>query len=175
MAFLDEVGLAHLWQKIKGPLYAPTSVALQTIYQPGALYISTTSTNPETLFGFGKWERIQDVFLLAAGEKFQAGTTGGEETHELTVDEMPQHSHTATLSSSGKHTHTIGTDTDVTYNASGKCCSVHKAEEGADQFNGRTSENGEHTHDVTIENTGSSKAHNNMPPYLAVYVWYRKE
>lgn len=58
----------------------------------GSIYTSTKSTNPHELFG-GTWESIQDTFLLCAGPKHAAGTSGGEETHTLTVDEMPSHAH----------------------------------------------------------------------------------
>ena len=36
-----------------------------------------------------------------------------------------------------------------------------------------TDSGGSHSHTVTINNTGGDGAHNNMPPYLAVYVWER--
>lgn len=58
----------------------------------GSLYTSSKSTDPHELFG-GKWKPIQDTFLWCAGPKHAAGTTGGAETHTLTIDEMPAHSH----------------------------------------------------------------------------------
>lgn len=61
-------------------------------YPVGSLYTSSKSTDPHELFG-GTWEPIQDTFLWCAGPKHAAGTTGGAETHTLTIDEMPAHSH----------------------------------------------------------------------------------
>ena len=58
----------------------------------GSIYTSTKPTDPGKLFG-GTWEPIQDTFLWCAGPKHAAGTTGGAETHTLTIDEMPAHSH----------------------------------------------------------------------------------
>lgn len=62
-------------------------------YPVGSLYTSSKSTDPHELFG-GKWKPIQDTFLWCAGPKHAAGTTGGAETHTLTIEEMPAHSHT---------------------------------------------------------------------------------
>jgi hypothetical protein len=150
-----------------------TKAILQAVYPVGSLYMSANATDPAVLFDFGTWERVKDTFLLAAGDSYAAGSTGGEATHKLTVEELPAHSHAASMTEAGDHTHTIGTDTDATYSSSGKCCSVHKAETGAQQFNGRTSTNGAHTHGITVSDTGGNAAHNNMPPYLAVYVFKR--
>lgn len=58
----------------------------------GAVYLSTSATDPATLFG-GTWARIQDRFLLCAGSTYAAGSTGGEAKHTLTVAEMPYHTH----------------------------------------------------------------------------------
>lgn len=65
---------------------------IDSIYPVGSIYMSVNSTNPQTLFG-GTWQRIQGRFLFAADSKHAAGSTGGEETHQLTVDEMPSHTH----------------------------------------------------------------------------------
>ena len=148
---------------------------LKAVYPVGAIYISTASTSPKTLFGFGTWTRIKDTFLLSAGDTYSAGDTGGEAEHTLTTDEMPSHKHTVTAAEAGEHTHTIGNDQDVAYNSSGKCRSVHKAATGASYYDGSTGENGAHTHTMTVKNTGGGSAHNNMPPYLAVYMWQRTE
>lgn len=61
-------------------------------YPVGSVYTSSKPTSPAELFG-GTWEPIQDTFLWCAGPKHAAGTTGGEETHTLTVDEVPSHAH----------------------------------------------------------------------------------
>lgn len=50
------------------------------VYPIGSIYMSINNTNPGLVFG-GTWERIQDTFLLAAGNTYQNGTTGGEASH----------------------------------------------------------------------------------------------
>lgn len=114
-------------------------------YPIGTIYISINSTNPSTLFG-GTWEQIKDRFLLACGSTYKNGTTGGEATHKLTINEMPEHNHTENYVG-------VGWKQD---GASGNYC-VSSALE---------------PYRVT-GNTGGSQAHNNMPPYLAVYMWKR--
>lgn len=54
----------------------------------GSIYQSENSTSPATLFG-GTWQRINDVFLLAAGNDYEAGDTGGSANNMLTVDNLP--------------------------------------------------------------------------------------
>ena len=65
---------------------------VQSLYPIGALYMSTNSTDPSSIFKFGTWERIEDCFLLAAGSQYSPGSSGGEATHTLTEDEIPSHS-----------------------------------------------------------------------------------
>ena len=117
------------------------------IYPVGSIYISTVSTSPSALFG-GTWEQIKDTFLLAAGTTYTAGTTGGEAEHTLTVDEMPNHQHLlATDINQSEHTE----NSDIFSYAGWKT-----------QYN----------YSATAF-SGGNQPHNNMPPYLAVYVWKR--
>ena len=173
------------------------SSVLDNIYPVGSIYISVNSTNPGALFG-GTWEQIQEKFLLSAGDTHTAGTTGGEFTHTLTTAEMPVHNHTASSDSTGAHTHTRGTM--EIYGAWNRFWSEYDGTAGAVQvtreevgwlghdvanvhgnadfyasrdWSGATSENGAHTHTITVNNNGSGSAHNNTPPYLAVYMWKR--
>ena len=118
---------------------------INIVYPVGSIYISVNSTSPASLFG-GTWEQIKDRFLLAAGDTYKAGATGGEATHTLTVDEMPTHSHLTGISHSDTGSYVSGMQSAV----------VHFDYDG-----GPTS------------NTGGNQPHNNMPPYLAVYVWKR--
>lgn len=49
---------------------------LDAMWPVGSIYMSTKSTNPGTFLG-GTWSRIQDRFLVCAGSKWAAGSTGG--------------------------------------------------------------------------------------------------
>lgn len=119
------------------------------IYPVGSIYMSTDSTDPSLLFG-GTWEQIKDTFLLAAGTTYAAGSTGGEATHTLTVDEMPSHGHSLQY-----------------YNSSGALSFGYNfGNKGALSGSDEQSSSG-------IAKAGGGQAHNNMPPYLAVYVWKR--
>ena len=119
----------------------------QTIYPVGAIYMSVSSTSPATLFG-GSWTQLKDRFLLAVGDTYKsAGLIGGEADHTLTVAEMPSHRHGA---SEGQF-------------------HVYTGSNGADTVSGGTNFK-------SIQYTayvGDGGAHNNMPPYLAVYMWKR--
>lgn len=154
---------------------------IKKIYPVGSIYISTVSTNPSTLFGFGTWVQIKDTFLLAAGTAYTAGSTGGSATHTLTVNEIPSHTHkftgtSATTTSSGNHTHS------VTFTTTAGASNMLGAFGGSDgnsigNTSTTTTSNGSHTHGFTAQgsnsNTGAGQAHNNMPPYLTVYMWKR--
>lgn len=119
-------------------------------YPVGSIYMSVNNVNPSEFFG-GTWEQIKDRFLLACGTTYSNGVTGGEATHKLTVNEMPSHNH--------------GIDTSI--NAS----SWNGSNNSLGRLNGGTVEYKAGA--PWIYNTGGSQAHNNMPPYLAVYVWKR--
>ena len=121
------------------------------LYPVGAVYISANSTSPANLFG-GEWQILNDIFLLAAGSYANAGTFGGEATHTLTVNEMPSHTHAIYRNT--------GTDDN---NFSGHIANRVAANDTSD----------ENKQTVTSDATGGGGAHNNMPPYLAVYMWKR--
>lgn len=129
-------------------MYAPKNI-LEVAYPVGAIYLSVNNTNPSSLFGFGTWERIEDRFLLGASSAYVAGTTGGETSHILTVDEMPSHSHTFLRHQFDRNDGDNGTDV---YGANNKTLPQVNA---------------------TTDAAGGGQAHNNMPPYLVVYMWKR--
>lgn len=130
------------------------STFIDAIYPVGSIYMSVNNTSPANLFG-GTWTPIKDTFLLAAGSKYAAGSTGGEATHTLTTSEIPSHSHSKNAQTSGNEASGYG----LMYG-------------GNQGFGNRVfvtgSQNGQNT-----GSTGSGKAHNNMPPYLTVYMWKR--
>ena len=128
-------------------------ISFSQVYPVGSIYVSVNSTNPGTMFG-GTWQRIEDRFLLASGSNYENGTTGGEATVTLTEDQIPSHTHRYDLSYGSVAT---------SANSNGKIAAG--AQNNAWQYYSSS-----HT---SIKNTGGSQAHNNMPPYLAVYVWKR--
>lgn len=87
---------------------------------------------------------LTDRFIVQAGGEYSLGKTGGEKTHKLTVREMPSHSHEVTAYVSGSN--------------------------GYDKF-GIISDR-----DVTtpktytpLSDTGGNIAHENRPPFFALY------
>lgn len=122
-------------------------ISLEDVYPVGAIYMSAAATNPGTLFGFGTWEQIKDRFLLAAGDAYAAGATGGAAEIALTVNEMPEHNHGLHFSGA------VGPYASPVYG------------DGSSQEWGYSPN--------TVSNSGGGQPHNNMPPYLAVYVWKR--
>lgn len=63
-------------------------------------WVSPDPTSPAELFG-GTWERIKDRFVLAAGDSYKTGATGGEAEHELTLTELPERTVIAVKNESG--------------------------------------------------------------------------
>lgn len=98
-------------------LYGQLQDTASKLYPVGSVYISFNSADPSTLFG-GTWQRLKDTFLLANGDTYAAGSTGGSATKTISVSNMPahnhsvnasgNHSHTATTSTAGNHSHTRG-------------------------------------------------------------------
>jgi len=152
------------------------------IYPVGSIYMSVNSTSPATLFG-GKWERIQDRFLLAAGSTYAAGSMDGEATHTLTEAELPVHTHTFATDSAGAHTHSLNRvlgnsggnwtgDTAGDLSGSGRKFGYIDSNYGVKTVT-NTGSGGAHTHSGTTNGAGGTQPHNNMPPYLAIYMWKR--
>lgn len=73
------------------PVYG--KALLDYVHPVGSYYLSDNTTSPAELFG-GTWEKLSEgTFLMSAGTSYPVGSTGGEATHVLSVDEMPSHSH----------------------------------------------------------------------------------
>lgn len=130
--------------------FQETSVTslIDLVYPVGAVYISMNQTSPQTLFG-GTWTQIQGRFLIGAGTAYPAGSTGGEATHTLTASEIPDHTH------SFKYT---GQSVTTGVNA------IRLYQAASNQYNAYSG--------GQSSNCGG-QAHNNLPPYMAVYMWTR--
>ena len=71
---------------------------LDIVYPVGSIYQSMSATSPADSVG-GTWTKIK-TFLYGADS---AHHTGGEATHTLTIDEMPNHTHDMYYSLSGSN------------------------------------------------------------------------
>jgi len=120
------------------------------LYPVGSIYTNAAvSTNPATLLGFGTWEAYAEgrvpVGKASSGTFNTLNATGGAETHTLSIAEMPAHTHS---SHDSNHTRTP----DSTDNTS-------------DEYGAYASSN--------TGSTGGGNAHNNLQPYIVVYMWKR--
>lgn len=124
----------------------------------GAVFLAVVSTSPATLLGFGTWSQIAGGRVLVGqtggDTDFDAAEeTGGEKTHVLTSSEMPSHSHVQQLPGSQTGNFASGTRDTSAGGTGGSSTSVADV--------------------LSTQTTGSGGAHNNMPPYLVVYIWKR--
>lgn len=126
-SMLEPIGTVFQWKPVTGSNVDLSTAAAVAAYK-----------------GFGTWEQVGGRFLIGADGTYAPGTTGGEATHTLTVDEMPSHTHNVLQGTAGT--------------SGASCLTV------------TTSDNRSY---ATSVSTGGGQAHNNMPPWLAVYTWIR--
>lgn len=140
----------------------------------GSIYINATdSTNPNTLLGFGTWVAFGAGRVLVGIDGSQsefdsAGETGGAKTHTLTAGEMPSHTHNGVTDVNGWHSHGMryaGT--------SGGGYGLRDAHNAVSSGYLSTDGAGNHQHSFTTDASGSGGAHNNLQPYIVVYMWRR--
>lgn len=121
----------------------------------GSLYFNADDpTNPEDLLGYGEWEEYAKgrvpVGIDSTQTEFDtAGETGGAKTHTLTVDQIPSHNHEQFVTANSG-----GTGVRRDYNQDGS---------GYQQY----------TQGINTGNRGGGQAHNNLQPYIVVYIWRR--
>ena len=114
------------------------------------IFSKTLSTMEKVIevYGGAEWIAIEGRFLLGTSSNYNINTTGGEATHRLTISEMPSHYHAQK----------------VTANAGSGAIRTDYKNEGESRVV---------DHGVSTSATGGGQAHNNMPPYVSVYIWVR--
>ena len=133
---------------------------LSKVYPIGSIYISVNNVNPGNLFG-GTWASFgEGRVLIGAGTgtdvngkqmTFTAGATGGEYSHQLTVNEMPSHNHSP--SSTGK--------VQIANLGGGSYVVADLSQKGNTNWAYKTA------------STGGNQAHSLMGPYIVGYMWRR--
>jgi len=132
---------------------AVNAIDLTVLYPVGSIYTNaSSSTNPATLLGFGTWSAFGAGRVLVGIDSSDsdfdtAEETGGAKTHTLTIDEMPSHTHDVT-----------GHQTDVN---------------GSSVIRLAETQSGEYVVEDAANATGGGEAHNNLQPYITVYMWKR--
>lgn len=125
-------------------------------YMVGDILTTTNNIDPSARYKGTTWQKIEEeTFLMSASETYPVKTTGGENEHTLTVDEMPSHNHTISNNGNAKFPITIN------------------AETGGTGYNINYSYGTKSEPRLIADNKGGSKAHNNMPKFYAVYFWLR--
>lgn len=145
-------------------VYVKGKALWELIYPVGSLYLSAVDTDPGVLFG-GTWERIRDRFLLAAGSTYAAGSSGGEATHTLTENELPAHAHDPA--------NEAGYYGFITNSQKAFAVGDMGVQSGSGRYYPYAPAAFDISRNTKTGSVGGGKAHNNMPPYLAVYVWQR--
>ena len=130
-----------------------TPLDIYNLYPVGSIYISVINTNPSTYFG-GTWEAFGAGRCLVGVDALQTEfntvlKTGGEKMHKLVISEMPSHNHPMGVLWGQKTGY-------------GRVTGGNPST-GADRANIQGS-------DVS---TGGNQAHNNLQPYITVYMWRR--
>jgi hypothetical protein len=133
-----EIGLdAEFLGKITGTIF-------DAILPVGSMVLRYDHIDPGTLYPGTTWARVYGAFPWFTDANGAIGTTGGERTVTLTVDQIPSHSHGSVYSQ-----HAAGTKSQAWYTASGTALAYGAVA------------------------TGGGAAHNNMPPYIQVSAWRR--
>lgn len=125
-------------------------------YNVGDIYITTLNTNPQDIWQNTTWEKVKDRFLLSSGDTYTLGATGGEAAHTLTIDELAKHEH---VGAGSPAVAPQGVNFDIWHGI----------------FTDNTGGNGGRYYPVAVADAGGNQPHNNMPPYLCVNMWIRKE
>lgn len=148
----------------------------------GSIWETTTTDDPNTLWAGTTWVKMDAGRVLvsagtaATGTVYTAGATGGEESHTLSIDEMPSHGHGASAESQGQHTHSLTYTKNDSPAYHGAGSNVGHLGGNGEHWNWsdiNTNAGGAHSHNISISSTGGGNAHNNMPPYEVIYRWRR--
>lgn len=140
------------------------SQLLQRVYPIGSFYISESTANPTTLFGFGKWEKIEDRFLIGSSKDMPIKSKGGSATHTHGNRDGRNGNLAAAIGAVNGNVNAIGykATNDTNVSALGNASFVVSgASQGFAGWNHFT------------QVVGQTAEASTLPPYYAVNIWRR--
>lgn len=132
-----------------------------------------SGTSPAAIYPDTVWTQLKNCIIIAAGDTFKAGTSGGQARIVLTSANLPSHTHSGTVASVENHSHTTASRRDNYASADARFDSGYDTNSHAGQVTVTTSPAGAHTHTATIGSAGGGQAFDIMNPYYAVNIWQR--
>lgn len=161
-------------------LYKLINQSGETLYPIGAIYISTSSTNPGFIFG-GTWESYANGRFLMGIEpskytSHSAGETGGTDKQTINIDY--EHSHSIQYPDTGDHIFAHGNvnlSSPIHQYILGPEIPATSAdiETGKFQLLPVSSASGPFSTDTQGTTKSASKTISTLPPYITVYMWRR--
>ena len=142
----------------------------------GSVIITKDNINPGTKIG-GTWQLLQSgKYIRTAGGDLVGGNIGGSDGFTLGVNNLPAHGHSATIYGAGEHTHSFTKRYRAEYGNGGyndgsQLYNIYNTT--GTIINTALSEAGNHTHQITINNTGNGEKVTFEPSYLLLYFWVR--
>jgi microcystin-dependent protein len=165
-----------------GPQGDPGQSVGGEAFPVGSVFIAVVNTNPGTLLGYGTWSSFAAGRVLVGLDAGQTEfdtveETGGAKTHTLTTAEMPSHTHVqdAHTHVQNAHSHVITSQTATTGSATSYehgTLDTSSAETEATETTATTTAVNQNATAVN-QSTGGGGAHNNLQPYIVVYMWKR--
>lgn len=141
------------------------------LYPVGSVYVNTANANnPATIFGFGTWVAYGQGQVMVGIDSTQTefttiGQTGGGKTVTLTQGNLPS-GITGDVVWHGQESGSFVNGISGVFGNSGLVAN-------GNQYKTATANNGAGSRGLNFNLGGSSVPHNNLPPYVTVYMWRR--
>lgn len=159
--------LAELIMNVNEKFNNVKSEAFLSAHPVGSYYWSSNATSPATLFG-GTWESIKDRFILAAGDEYKVGDSGGVRVNNLKIAQLPKSFYFGTeYGNPGFFVQRYPIDPNIVNKTSDYYTFVGKAQGTALEDQTKADTTG------LKWITGEASNIDNMPPYEVAYCWKR--
>jgi len=160
---------------VDAQIAAVITATKESLYPVGSVYTNaSSSTNPNSLLGFGTWVRFGEGKVLVSQDSSDTafdtlGETGGSKDAVVV-----SHSHTGSAASAGSHAHNmlVGPSSSASSGIYGGYPQT-STDGGSANRSGIVQSAGAHTHSVTVNSSGESGTNKNLQPYIVVYMWQR--